>query len=162
MRQHAAAIGAALVLFMVAAVPIAVAATPTLGARLTPIPVVVEVQPWVEVTNLSTVPVIVELEFIDGNLDGWQLAEESFPLAVDELRRVAVTAGPETVTIRATLTPQDAPQGTESSVLVLETAARHESLLEAHGDTIGVGLLIAAFLFIVGLAAVLRWQDRRT
>jgi hypothetical protein len=132
-----------------------VTAAPALGGRLSPVPLVYERQPWVQVTNLSTMPVAVTLEA----LDGWTLAESELQLAVGEVYRVDVTAaGPDDATIRATIVPREALTAPDVNALVLETTARHERPWEAVDVPWWPFLLLTA---LVASWAVLRRRTSR-
>ena len=87
------------------------AAGPTLGGRLSPVPLVYEQQQAVNVTSLANIPVVVQLS-VTGN--GWQLAAYSLSLAPGERQSVAVTAaGEDAATISARITPDPPIAGNE-------------------------------------------------
>ena len=141
------------------------AAGPTIGARISPVPLVVERQPWVAVTNLSELRLAVRLEIVGD--PGYALAATSFNLDPDERRATNLTAiGPGEATIRAHLSARDTAAGTEAVELVLETRARHETITEVLGRTVpplawvGVVALVAV-LGLLLLAAIVFWRRRR-
>jgi hypothetical protein len=139
-----------LVLVVMAALPAVATAAPELGGRLSPVPLVYERQPWVQLTNLSTVPVLVTLEASDG----WSVDEDRLSLDVGETYRVAVLeAGPSDAVIRATIVPAEAVTGPDVNALVLETIARHERPWEAVAVPWWLLVLLVA---LVATVAVLR------
>lgn len=139
---------------LAAAVPTA-AAGDTLGGRLSPTNLVWERDAHqVNLTNLSTVPVIVALT-VEG--DGWAVDESRVSLDVEERYSVPILeAGESEAIIRASFTPVDVPAGDEAAVLVLETKARHAG----PWDSIpGYWPLLALLAVLVALAAA--WGIRR-
>ena len=82
---------------------------PTLGGRLSPVPMTFEVDPRLNVTNLSTVAVNASLG-IEG--PGWVLEADTFALEPNERRTLAVvTAGEDDATVSVVLTPVLRPAG---------------------------------------------------
>lgn len=138
-----------LALYAAAAHPVA-AAEPTLGARISPVEIVYEHGDDLDVTNLSTIPVVVTLTATDG----WTLGVSTLTLAVQERASVPITAaGSGDAVIRATLTPATLPVGQDAAALVLETRARHTSPLD--------GLPPALWLLPALLALAVLWGIRR-
>ena len=145
----------ALLLLLLSASP-AVAAEPTLGGRLSPAQLVYEKGHEVTLRNMSTVPVTVTFT-VEGA--GWSLEDQSaHPLAVDETVTVPmVSAGQEQATIRAYITPQTAPAGSDATTLVLEASARHLSPWEQIPAVLW--LFLALFAFVASWAVL--WRLRR-
>lgn len=146
-------VGVALALAVLAfPVGAAGAEPPTLGGRLSPVPMTFEVDPRINVTNLSTVPVNASLE-IEG--PGWVLEADTFALEPNERRTVAVvTAGEDDAALSVVLTPVLPAGGTDANVLVLQGRLRHAGPWEN---------LPVAPVAIVGLLAGLAvlWAVRR-
>lgn len=136
------------------------AAGQTIGARISPVPLVVERQPWVAVTNLSALRLGVKLEIIG---EGYALESSGFSLDPGQ-RRVTNLAriGPGEATIRAHLHALNLKAGVETVDLVLETRARHESLAEVV-ERAGVPVAGLAALGLLALltALLLVWRRRR-
>ena len=145
---------AAIVVLFAAASP-AAATDATLGARLSPVNLIIERDNHVSLTNKSTVPVVVTMDAIG---DGWALDSNSFPLALGEARTVTITtAGTGDAVIRASLTSAEAANGIDTAALVLETHVRHLTAWERLGATLGVWLYLAA----AGLGLLLALAVRR-
>jgi hypothetical protein len=131
-----------------------VTAAPELGGRLSPVPLVYERQPWVQLTNLSTMAVVATIE-TEG---GWTVETDRLTLDPGERQRVAVvTAGPEDAVLRAHLAPAEALTGPDVNALVLETIARHERPWEAVDGPWWLLLLLPA---LVAVWAALRRHRR--
>lgn len=141
---------AALAAFVVGASVVPATAAPTLGGRLAPASIIYERDPWVAVTNLSTLPVTVTIEATDG----WAVADPTFPLEVGErFQTPIVTAGTDDGTISATLTPSDVLSGIDYSNLVLAAKVRHERPWES--------LDVPWWPFLLLLALVPAWAVLR-
>ena len=138
----------------------AAAAGPLLGGRISAehLPLVREIDGhWFQVTNQSTIPVRVHLEFTSAHPAGWFLDQEAFTLAVDETHRVKITtAGPEPVTIGATLSGIGVT-GTDTTALPFQLNVRHATWFEVHAYLAPWGALGAAVAFLAGLAL---WRRR--
>ena len=144
-------------LALVVAAP-AAAAGPTLGGRVATahLPIRWELDAHAfTITNLSTIPAAVT---VDAG-SGWAVDADAFTLAVDQSREVTITtAGPDPVTIRATLTAVEAPPGMDRGSVTLQAFARHATWIEAHGSTLlAVALVLLA---LVGFLAVFLTRRR--
>jgi hypothetical protein len=132
-------------------------AGPTLGGRLSPVPLVYEHDQAVNVTSLATIPVTVSLS-VDGA--GWQLAADRLTLQPGERQSVAVTAaGNDPATLSVRFLPVDPVTGSETSALVLQGTLRHATLLESVPWLLV--LLLALLAFLVGFR-LLQWARRRS
>ena len=141
---------AALAAFVVGASAVPATGAPTLGGRLAPASIVYERDPWLAVTNLSTLPVNV---VIDAS-DGWSVADPTFALEVGERFQTSIlTAGTDDSAISATLTPSDVLSGIDYSSLVLSAKVRHERPWEA--------LDVPWWPFLLLLALVPAWAVLR-
>jgi hypothetical protein len=110
-------------LLLLTAPAVLAADPPTLGGRISPTSLVFERDRSVNVTNLSTVPVVVTLQ-ADGI--GWTFQDDHLSLRPGERATVPLaTAGDAETVLRAVLSPVLPDQGMDTASLVLETKARH-------------------------------------
>lgn len=145
-----------LIVAAVGSTPVHGTTIPTFGARLQPVPLIYEQQPWVRVENLDALPVSVELASDD---PAWTLAEYGpFVLEPGKARKVPVTgAGEQEAVITARIRAiTDAAAGPDTVALVLQTTARHPNLLEEIADSGGPWLLAAVLALIVAFLATHR------
>ena len=146
-------LGVALALVALALPAGAAGAEPTLGGRLSPVPMTYEVDPRLNITNLSTVPVRASLE-IEG--PGWVLEADAFALAVGERRTIAVVAaGQDDAVLSVVLTPELPTGGADANVLVLQGKLRHAGPWEGV-PVLPLGAILAALGFLGALWAVRR------
>ena len=141
---------AALAAFVVGASVVPATGAPTLGGRLAPATVIYERDPWVAITNLSTMAVNVTIEATNG----WTVESDTFPLEVGERYQTSIiAAGSEDGTISARLTPSDVVSGVDYSSLVLAARVRHERPWES--------LDVPWWPFLLLLALVPAWAVLR-
>ncbi len=136
------------------AVPQTVGAVDTLGARLSPVNLVVGRDSSVSLTNKSTVPVRVHVDAIG---DGWTVDTSDFALGIGQAQTVRIaTVGSGDATIRASLTSDKT--GTDNAALVVETHARHPYPWESVPP---VWLLVPLLGLLAVLVALRRSRNRR-
>jgi hypothetical protein len=147
------AIRSLVALLAVLALPVgAGAAEPaTLGAALTPTPLIFESTPWLRIENRSTVPAVVVLS-IDG--EGWRLDRSRLVLDLGERDTVTVSkAGTASGTVYARVSARDRVPGQESGELVLSVPLQHQPPPPAAPLWL---LLLVPLVLLLGL----RWRVR--
>lgn len=139
----------ALLLVVAAASPAAAADETTFGAAISPVPLIIENwrDPAISVENRGYVPIRIVFE-VEGD-EGYALEQAAVTLAAhgDRVTVPFVSFGQGNATIRAIAT--NAESGMDAARIILETTARHRTLL----DQLSVSWLVPGIL--AGLTTLL-------